>query len=361
MTTAKAEVQRLLDRAVRAGLAPGFVAAWGPSASRLEAVAVGHAALVPTRETMEPTRRFDLASLTKPLATTTLALLLERRGALSLETRVGEVLDRERLDRWGERTVLELLTHTSGLPAWAPLYARGPGRAAVLECLRELPEEGPAGRQVVYSCPGFVLLGLMMETLTGASLGDAFRHQVSVPLGLEREVGYRPDPGLEPPAAGARRPGAEIALLRERDMDPAVIPPGSRYLPDDGNARALGGEAGNAGLFGTARGVAVLALEYVAGEGRLLSDGEIERATSPHTPGLEQARGLGWQLAATPGCSAGPSLPPTAFGHTGFTGCSVWVDARRPLVSVLLSNRHHPEHRGVDLHPLRRRFHTLAR
>jgi len=87
---------------------------------------------------------------------------------------------------------------------------------------------------------------------------------------------------------------------------------------------------------------------------------QIRLATTCHTAGLEQARGFGWQLAPTPGCSAGPALSASGFGHTGFTGPSVWVDPACDAVLVLLLHRHHPGHRNVDLHPLRRRFHSLV-
>jgi CubicO group peptidase (beta-lactamase class C family) len=94
--------------------------------------------------------------------------------------------------------------------------------------------------------------------------------------------------------------------------------------------------------------------------GLLLTEDEIAAATRTRTPGLEQERGLAWQLASSPGCSAGPALAPEAFGHTGFTGTSLWIDPTRKLAMALLTNRVHPGHRSTDLHPLRRRFHQLV-
>jgi CubicO group peptidase (beta-lactamase class C family) len=146
----------------------------------------------------------------------------------------------------------------------------------------------------------------------------------------------------------------------EAGFDPDFVPAYEAGFPDDGNSRFLGGVAGNAGLFGTAAGVLALTAEYLPGSGRLLTKSEVAEATSNHTEGKEQARGLGWQLAASPGCSAGPGLPPKAFGHTGFTGVSTWFDPLRREGWVLLTNRLHPGGRASDLHPLRRRFHSLA-
>lgn len=351
-----AAVRELLERAVRAGRAPGAVAAWsGVGGKPAFTAAVGTADIGPPSVPATDDTVFDLASLTKPLATTTLVLLARRGGRLDLDTRVGRLLP-DLADRpLGERSVLELLTHTSGLPAWAPLYALCRGRRERLAAaLGELPL-APARRQVVYSCPGFITLGLALEALHGQALDRLFGESVAAPLGLG--IGFGPRSG-DRVAAGARVPGAERRLVTERGLDEAWIPATGPGLPDDGNARFLGGAAGNAGLFGRTLEVLALASVYLPGGG-LLTDEERALATGNHTPGLGQARGLGWQLASSPGCSAGASLAPEAFGHTGFTGTSLWIDPTRNLVAVLLTNRTHPGHSEVDLHPLRRRFHDL--
>ncbi len=358
-------VALLLERAVAAGCAPGAVAAVGEASGRVRLWSAGRARIVPAPRPAAPGVLHDLASLTKPLVTTTLFLLARREGLLSLETRVGEVLPVS-----GERAVAgltcrQLLTHTSGLPAWVSLYALARGRRErVPEVLAGLELEAAPGSRVVYSCPGFILLGLMLEHSLGAPLQRAFRERIAAPLGLAPEAAdFLPDPAALSLAGGARRPAAEEALLRERGLAELrdTVPPVGEGLPDDGNARFLGGAAGNAGLWATAEAVVRLAREYLPSTARLLDREEILLATRNHTEGLEQARGLGWQLAATPGCSAGPGLPGSAFGHTGYTGTSVWVDPVGKRVLVLLLNRHHPGHRDVDLHPLRRRFHALAR
>jgi serine-type D-Ala-D-Ala carboxypeptidase len=356
MEGGRTAVAQLLGAAVRAGLAPGAVAAWvrvGESAP--SAAATGTADLGPPPAPATADTVFDLASLTKPLATATLVLLARRGGRLDLDTRVGRLLPELAARPLGERSVLDLLTHGSGLPAWAPLYALCRGRRERLAAvLGELPL-APAGRQVVYSCPGFITLGLALETLHGRPLDRLFAEAVAAPLGLG--LGFGPRPG-DRIAAGATAPGAERRLVAERGLDETWIPATGPGLPDDGNARFLGGAAGNAGLFGRVLEVLALASVYLPGGG-LLTDEERALATGNHTSGLGQARGLGWQLASSPGCSAGASLAPEAFGHTGFTGTSLWVDPTRRLIAVLLTNRTHPGHREVDLHPLRRRFHDL--
>jgi len=355
---ASGRVAVLLGRAESAGLATGVVGlasrddgrglCWCAGAGRLGGAPV------------HPDLQFDLASLTKPLATTTL-LLLARRDGLDLSAPVSEVLPELAETPWRDVTFLQCATHTAGFPAWAPLYALGPStRDGYVRSLAAITPVAAASAAVEYSCLGFIAVGAALERAAGAELGVLFRELVAEPLGLAAEVGFAP--AAETPVAGGETAWfAESRLLAERGMGGG--PPGfleGAVSCDDGNARALGGVAGNAGLFGSAAAVVRLASEYLPGGGELLAPEEAELATRCLTPGLQQARGLGWQLATTPGCSAGPALPHSAFGHTGFTGTSVWVDPDRREVFVLLSNRLHPGGRLGDLHPLRRRFHGLA-
>jgi CubicO group peptidase (beta-lactamase class C family) len=352
-------VKDLLQRAAAAGLIPGGVAGWSTGAREPTLVPVGQVTVNGRARPAAVGDWFDLASLTKPLATTTLFLLALREGRLDLATRVGEVLTEVAHRAVGELTMVELLTHTSGLPDWQPIYAlaRGDRRQAEVTVL-ELALVHDRSHHVVYSCPGFIILGLVLARVWGAPLDTCLTGRVLVPLGLTGELGFRPDPGALPVVDGAGRPSAETELVAQAGLDPVWVPPGS--VPDDGNARFLDGVAGNAGLFGTARGVVQLARQFLSSSSQLLEQDEVIGATQCRTAGLEQRRGLGWQLAGTPGCSAGGAVSRRAFGHTGFTGSSVWVDPERELVMTLLAHRHHPTHRGVDLHPLRRRFHSIV-
>ncbi len=361
-SSAHTEVAELLDRAVRAGMAPGAVAAWGPGgADPPRQVAAGYARLVPVREPATESTWYDLASLTKPLVTGTLALLAVRERELGLDSTVGKVIGEAAGRPIGNATVRQLLAHSSGLPAWAPLYALAGEPQLAVEAVLSLELVGWPGQRVEYSCPGFILLAAMLERVFGQPLDVAFRERVVEPLGLARGRGIPSQTYVAPLAGGAAEPAIERRLCTGRDLDPSRIPRVGPGLPDDGNARFLSGVAGNAGLFGTAAGVHRLASQYLRSASQLLHPNEIATATAIAAGGDGgQIRGLGWQLASSPGCSAGPALPASAFGHSGFTGTSVWVDPRRQAVFVLLANRHHPGHHEVDLHPLRRRFHTLA-
>jgi CubicO group peptidase (beta-lactamase class C family) len=351
-------VAGLLESAVRAGLAPGFVALAVRADGGGLSWFVGRRAVADGP--VDADTLFDLASLTKPLATTTL-LLLARRDGVGLDMRLGDLLPELAASPWREVTLEQCASHTAGFPAWEPLYAAGgPGREGSLDALARLQPLAAAGERCVYSCPGFLALGLALERAAGADLATLFRELVAVPLGIADELLFAPPAGT-PVAGGQHEPFVERRLLAERGLV-ATVPPGALHTTpcDDGNARGLGGAAGNAGLFGTAGAVAALAAEYLPGGGELVTAEEAELATAELTRGLEQSRGVGWQRAATPGCSAGPALAPSSFGHTGFTGTSVWVAPDSAAVLVLLSNRLHPGGRTADLHPLRRRFHALA-
>ena len=353
-------VHELLKRGVGGGVAPAAIAEWGRVGGETRSEVVGSARQVPVRETASDRTWFDLASLTKPLVTTTLAMIAFRKGELALETPVGEVLGELRDGDVGDLDIGQLLTHTSGLPAWLPLYCLAEGDPGRLEKgLSSVRLVETPGNRVVYSCVGFLILGMILERIFGSPLASVFRREVTGMLGIDDELGFCPDPGTHSLSAGAASPVAESRLVNQLGLDRRWIPPIAPGLPDDGNARFLGGAAGNAGLFGTAAGVFGLAKEFLGGT--LFNRDEIEMATTLRTKGLEQARGLGWQLASSPGCSAGPSLSSGAFGHTGFTGVSVWIDPEIEGVFVLLTNRNHPGQRENDLHPFRRRFHTLAR
>lgn len=354
-------VAGLLRRAVLAGVAPSAVAAWGRVGEPPRTAWAGRARVGIQAWEATPDTRYDLASLTKPLVTATLALMAVGRGALDLESGVGEAVGEDVTSPLAGATIAQLLSHSAGLPAWVPLYAvaRDPAQAAQQVLSTELVAE--PGAKVVYSCPGFILLGKILERIFDAPLDVSFRKLVAAPLGLESSLGFRPDPDDPALAGGAGAPDPEPGMCAELGLPGHAVPAVGPGRPNDGNARFLGGVAGNSGLFGTARAVFALAGQYLAaGRTELFSPEEIAAATRVVAADGHQVRGLGWQLASTPGCSAGRGLGDNAFGHTGFTGTSAWVDPDLDGVFVLLTNRHHPGYHEVDLHPLRRRFHELA-
>jgi CubicO group peptidase (beta-lactamase class C family) len=349
-----------LPRVIRAGVVGGAVAAWQTYDGIQTVVAEGAAELVPERRTVTPSTWFDLASLTKPLVGTSLMLLAMRSGRLSLTTTVGEILPETENSAISNRTMIHLLSHTSGWKAWHPIYAEARGNPELaLSSLLEIAPVREAGIEVTYSCLGFVLLRFILERVFDARLDQVFTDEIIDPLDLHNGLSFRLSEESSNVASGSAFTSVETELTLELGLDPTFIPVTGHRLPDDGNSRFLGGVSCNAGLFGTASGVLDLAACFLPGRRGFFSDEEIGTVTRNWTPGLKQARGLGWQLASTPGCSAGTWLSKEAYGHTGFTGTSVWIDPKLGMVAGLLSHRHHPMHRGKDLHPVRRTFHRL--
>lgn len=353
-------VAELLRRAVARGIAPSAVAVWGRSGDEPRVVAEGRArvAIDPCPAVAET--RYDLASLTKPLVTTTLTLLAVRRQALDLELRVGEVMAEAAGSPLAGATISQLLAHSAGLPAWRPLYALPGVPTNVVRQLFAIDLTAVPGDKIEYSCLGFILLGKIVERVLDVPLDLAFRHQVTDPLRLTGSIGF--NPGADDPwiAGGSVSPEPEPRMCAELGLRADACPEVGPGRANDGNARFLGGVAGNSGLFGTARAVFTVASQYLLDSTSLLRPEEIAAATQVVASDGQQSRGLGWQLSSTRSCSAGPGLGPHAFGHTGFTGTSVWVDPDLEAIFVLLANRHHPGYHDVDLHPLRRRFHELA-
>ena len=283
--------------------------------------AVGNAVAVPIRIPATLDTIYDCASLTKPLVTA--ALILQRIKNID--------------DKFHGFTYRELLTHTSGLRAWLPLYAYES------DYLQTILKEGPEyerGTKVVYSDLNFILLWY------------ALNRQMSIP-GEVAEAMLNPQPSLRWRIAATEWGQRYEAKMANRAAARDGLIWGETH---DGNSFFAGGSAGNAGLFATARAVFRLAQMWVNAE--VLPRAVVEDATRNHTEGLDDARGLGWQLPT--GSEATNMLSPRAFGHTGFTGTSLWVDPERDRIMVLLTNRVHPCAAPVNIQRIRGEFHRLA-
>jgi len=323
--------------------------------------ASGHAVLDPERIPAQPGTLYDLASLTKPLATALIVLGLHDSGAVRVDHPLARHLPGwAPADARGEVTILDLLVHRSGLPAWAPLYLHAADRAGRIAYLSRIALAHPPGIRVVYTCLGYILLGYMIEQVTGVALDRLFADRVSGPLGAE--VLYRPPADRRPRIAATERGNA-----RERQL---AGPDAGRYNGwrssviwgevHDNNACTQEGVSGNAGLFGTAHGVLAIARAILDGRPGVVGSGARDLLFRNCTAGLGEDRSAGFQIAATPGSAAGPALSPRAVGHTGFTGTSLWIDPESRRIDILLTNRVHPEFKELDMNRLRREFHALA-
>ncbi|MBI1951642.1 MAG: beta-lactamase family protein [Acidobacteria bacterium] len=355
-----------LKHHLEAGDFPGAVYLVAENGRILAEGALGLAVVRPERIAATSRTLYDLASLTKPLAGALLAALLDSEGRLSLDHPLACHLPEWTRAGAGSRiTLLDLLVHRSGLPAWRPLYLNARDRAACIERLNGEPLERPPGAGVLYSDPGYVLLGFALERAGGAPLDELFLRKVAGPLGLT-------DLLFRPPGALRRRIAAtEEGSRRERAL---AGPQGDRYNGwrtevawgevHDLNARLLGGVSAHAGLFGTARDILAVAREILdpgAGPGAGLLDRERRALFAANlTAGLGENRSLGFQIAGGSGGAAGEALSARSFGHTGFTGTSLWIDPDARRIYVLLTNRVHPEFREIDMNAIRRGFHEAA-
>jgi CubicO group peptidase (beta-lactamase class C family) len=330
--------------------------------------AQGDAVRVPETRAASLETIYDLASLTKPLVTGLLCARLVESGELSLDNSVSQYLQEFDLPDKHHITVRELLTHTSGLAAWRPLYLTAPDKEGALAAIANGKLVYKTGKRVVYSDLGFIVLGFLLERLKGVSFADLARREIIDSLALRRTV-FNPESKLRPDIAASETGNGYERAMCEGDFSSTA--PESRLATwreqtiwgevHDANAHFLGGAAGQAGLFSTASETLRLANQFIGGQSELLAKETCELFQQNLTKGLNEARSFAWQLAATKDSTAGPALPPDAFGHTGFTGTSCWIDPHRERVFILLTNRTHDHPLPfVNINAVRREFHTLA-
>lgn len=337
-----AAVDGIVRAAVAARAFPGGVVAVGKDGALAHLQAFGRLSYDAGAAEVAPDTIYDLASLTKVVVTTTLSMILVDEGKLDLDARVHAFFPAFSGPAKERVTVRHLLTHSGGLVWWAPLYKEVQGKAAYLERIVAMDLAYEPGAKSVYSDFGVVLLGDILERVSGTGFEELARLRVLGPLGM-RDTGYRP-------------PAALLERIAPTENDPwrgRVV----RGEVHDENAVALGGVAPHAGLFGTAPDLAHLAQMLLDGGSfggrRIVSRGTVELFTA--RAGVPaSSRALGWdtpadesgQRSSMPGdpgySSAGTRLSARSFGHTGFTGTSMWMDPERELYVILLTNRVHP-------------------
>jgi CubicO group peptidase (beta-lactamase class C family) len=306
---------------------------------------------------------YDLASLTKPLVTGLLCARRIEAGALTLDSSVSHYLPEfDRADKHAI-TVRELLTHTSGLPAWRPLYILTEGRPeATVSAIASLDLEYPPGTRVLYSDLGFITLGLLLERLTGTALASLAQSEIFEPLKLHQTF-FNPKSASQTGIAACetgnnyeRQTCSQMSLQYNGWREGLIW--GEVH---DGNAHFLGGAAGHAGLFSTAAETLRSAQQFIAEHTELLNPETCALFRTNFTRGLEEDRSIAWKLASSTESSAGPDLAPESFGHAGFTGTSCWIDPAPQRVFILLTNRTHARALPfANINSVRRQFHSLA-
>lgn len=306
----------------------------------------------PASPQVAPSTVFDLASVSKVMATTAIAMLLYDRGTLSLDARLGDILPgfvigmapgsgKDRV------TLRSLLAHSSGLPAYVRLFEQHHSPEAMLRAALRLPLDAPPGTRAEYSDIGFILLGKALEVLSGDILSRLFQREIAAPLGLETAC-------FCPPAGWRAQipPTEDDTSFRYRIIQGEV---------QDENCFALGCVAGHAGLFANCADVlrfaaCILAQGRTASGKQLFQPGTVSLfATHQATP-PDTSRALGWDTP-TPPSSSGKFFGAGSIGHLGYAGTSLWIDPARSLAVVLLTNRTWPDRKNDAIRTVRPAFH----
>jgi CubicO group peptidase (beta-lactamase class C family) len=350
-----ASATRVLDQAIAARAFPGC--AFGVLAGGKSVLqdARGRFTYEDTAPVVAAETVYDIASLTKIVATTAAVMLLHQRGQLDLETPLGELLPgfvvgRAHGDLARQVTLRHVLAHNSGLPGYVEFFRTAATPSALYRACLELPLEADPGARAVYSDPGFILLGKALEVLTGEPLAAWVRREIFQPLELAT-TDFCPAPGLR----AAIPPTEEDTTFRKRRIQGEV---------QDENAWVLEGVAGHAGLFSNVPDLLRFANEILlaaanSGKARLFSAATVEFFAQRQGP-QGSSRALGWDTPSE-NSSSGRHFSPRSIGHLGFSGCSLWLDLEAQLAVVLLTNRTWPDRGNQLIRQARPAFHDAVR
>jgi uncharacterized protein YbbC (DUF1343 family)/CubicO group peptidase (beta-lactamase class C family) len=325
-----AAIDAIMQEAVAQGKIPGGVVLVGHNGEIVYRKAFGSRSLEPSRERMTADTIFDLASLTKCIVTTTAIMQLFEEGRVGLNDPVAAYLPEFSQSGKGQITVRELLTHFSGLPPDLDLKQPWTGRDTALKMVMEVKPQNPLGARFVYSDINFETLGFLVEKIAGMPLAEYASARIFKPLGMNETT-------FLPPAGWSAR----IAPTQYDEQGRML-----RGTVHDPTARRMGGVAGHAGLFSTADDLAKFAQMLLSGD-RILSRMAIEKMSTPQQPATSNSlRGLGWDIDSPFSRNRGELLPVGSFGHTGFTGTSLWIDPVTETYIVILTNAVHPRGQG---------------
>ena len=325
----KSRVHEFIQNEIKLGTIPGAVILVSKNGHPVLHEAFGSSILIPKAEKMRSDTIFDLASLTKVVATLPAILKLASQKVIRLDSRMSDFFPES--PNGSSITITDLLTHTSGLPAHRRYYERQLSfNEAVKEILKE-DEQFTRGSKVIYSDLGFILLTKVVEKAAGTPFKNFVHQEIFSKLGMAN-TGFNP---IGKPSCYAATEYDEISKQYKRGT------------VHDGNAEAMGGISGHAGLFSTAEDLHKFALMIenngMTQNGELIAPHLIELSRKNLTAFDEESRGMGWQVngSKTKIISCGSRFPEKAYGHTGYTGTSIWFDPDRMLHIIILTNRVH--------------------
>ena len=339
----KDTISALIENSISEKVFPGTVAYILRDKEVLYHEAFGSRCVRPKRLPMFRTTLFDLASLTKPVVVGTLCMQLVEKNKLSLNVPAETYLPEFKQT---DVTLNHLLTHTSGLPAWLPVYLRAPSREDVISYLGGIPLESQPGKKAVYSCLGYIVLGALLERVTGQPLDQLAQKQIFAPLGMEWTRFNPPQEWRAHCAATEDSNSFERRMVNyERyDWREGVI----IGQVHDENAHFLGGVSGNAGLFSTSTDLGKFCRTLMDSGGGLLHPKTLRTMQQVAPVEEGERRCIGWAVPDD-GC----------LYHTGFTGTSIRICLKRKLAAILLTNRVHPDADRRGIIEFRKMFHNI--
>jgi CubicO group peptidase (beta-lactamase class C family) len=338
-------VRFILNTAVTERAFPGAAVSVIHRGELVFAEGIGHFTYDPLSSPVTVQTVFDLASLTKVLATTAAAMLLYERGQFRLEQPVANVVPEFAQgsdDRKKEVTFEMLLAHSSGLPAHVKFYEQVKTREDLLRAAYRVPLEAEPMSRAAYSDIGFIILGVALERIADQTLDVFCAREIFEPLGMNQTF-FCPAQALR----GSIPPTLDAVDFRNRVIQGEV---------NDENASVMGGVAGHAGLFGSVVDVAKFAECILRGSGPILNRATIELFTKRQQHPAGTSRTLGWDTPSTPSQS-GRYFSPQSFGHLGYTGTSLWIDPERQLSVTLLTNRTWPDGKSQQIKQIRPAVH----
>lgn len=330
--------------------------------------ALGYAVLDPQKIAAKPETIYDLASLTKPLVTGLLFAKLLEDQRIGLEDKASKYLPGFETTDKQSITILQLLAHTSGLPAWIPFYLMGncAGRApdCFLKEIANVPLASPPGEKASYSDVNFIALTFLLERIYKKRIDKIAKLGIFAPLKL-KDTFYNPPENLKDRiAANENGNWFEFELARQFGYNFNLNTYAERKAwgaAHDANTFFMEGISGHAGLFSTARETFKIALQFLPGSSQLLKPATCGLFRNNFTQGLNESRSLSFELAETPGSTASEALAKDSFGHLGFTGTSLWIDPESERIFILLTNRTHAHALPfVNINSIRRQFHSIA-
>jgi len=338
----------VIDEAIRKKEFPGAVVVIGRQGKIVFRKAFGQSQWMPESRKMEIDMIFDLASMTKPIATAASILILVEQGRLNLWDKVKEYLPgfvpykKEEKSDSEDARIWHLVTHTSGLPPYADvgeikkLYGSPCPRDSLMDYISKLPKTDPPGKVFLYSCLGYISLAYIIEKITGMNIAEFSKKHIFNPLGMKHTLFMPPD--------------SLYALCVPTEVIDGKPLIGTVHDP---LARLQGGISGNAGLFSSADDLSVFA-QMMLNKGsfqgiRILSPLTVERMTSVYPRAAFAGRGLGWDLDSAYSTNQGDLFGENSYGHTGYTGTSIWIDPDTQTFIIFLTNRVHPDDKGKIL------------